>query len=46
MIVGMANFYPERIVTPAYMEAYSSVMLYQLVLAGSRLAQSLNGIFR
>nr|WP_315463324.1 S1/P1 nuclease [uncultured Rhodoferax sp.] len=46
MIVGKPDFYPERIVTPAYMEAYTPVMLYQLALAGSRLAQSLNGIFR
>lgn len=45
-IVGKPGFYPERIVTPAYVESYTPVMLYQLALAGSRLARSLNGIFR
>lgn len=45
-IVGKPGFYPERSVTPAYIESYTPVMFYQLALAGSRLAQSLNSIFR
>lgn len=45
-IVGKPGFYPARTVTSGYIESYTPVMLYQLALAGSRLAQSLNGIFR
>ncbi len=44
-IVGKPGFYPERTVTPAYIETYTPVMLYQLALAGSRLAKVLNRVF-
>lgn len=45
-IVEKSDFYPDRTVTPAYFESYTPVMLYQLALAGARLAQALNRIFR
>lgn len=45
-IVGKPGFYPERNVTTTYVETYTPLMLYQLALAGSRLAQTLNSIFR
>lgn len=41
-IVARPTFYPDRQVTPAYVEEYTPVMAYQLALAGSRLAQVLN----
>jgi nuclease S1 len=44
-IVSKAGFYPDRLVTPEYVERYTPVMLFQLALAGSRLAQTLNRIW-
>jgi nuclease S1 len=44
-IVSKPGFYPDRLVTPTYVEGYTPIMLYQLALAGSRLAQTLNRIF-
>jgi hypothetical protein len=41
-IVGKTGFYPARLVTPTYIEEYTPVMLYQLALAGARLAEVLN----
>jgi nuclease S1 len=41
-IVSRPDFYPDRLVTPAYVDSYVPVMAYQLALAGSRLAQVLN----
>lgn len=41
-IVARPTFYPDRLVTPSYLEQYTPVMAYQLALAGSRLAQVLN----
>jgi hypothetical protein len=41
-IVSRLDFYPDRLVTPAYVDSYVPVMAYQLALAGSRLAQVLN----
>ena len=41
-IVSRPDFYPDRLVTPAYVESYVPVMAYQLALAGYRLAQVLN----
>lgn len=43
-IVNTAGFYPERLVTPAYIEHYQPVMLGRLALGGSRLAEMLNEI--
>lgn len=45
-IVEKSDFYPDRTVTPAYVESYTPVMLYQLAQAGAGLAQALNRIFR
>lgn len=41
-IVSRPGFYPDRLVTPAYVESYLPVMAYQLAQAGYRLAQVLN----
>ncbi len=41
-IVGKTGFYPDRLVTPAYIEEYTPVMLYQLALAGAHLAEVMN----
>lgn len=41
-IVSRPDFYPDRLVTPAYVENYVPVMAYQLAIAGYRLAQVLN----
>lgn len=41
-IVSKPGFYPDRLVTPEYVQSYTPVMLYQLALAGARLAQVLN----
>lgn len=41
-IVGKTGFYPDRLVTPAYIEEYTPVMLYQLALVGAHLAEVLN----
>jgi nuclease S1 len=41
-IVGKAGFHPDRLVTPAYIEEYTPVMLNQLALAGARLAEVMN----
>lgn len=41
-IVSRSTFYPDRLVTPAYIEEYTPIMAFQLALAGSRLAQALN----
>lgn len=41
-IVSKPDFYPDRLVTPAYVESYMPVMAYQLAQAGYRLAQVLN----
>lgn len=41
-IVSRPDFYPDRLVTPAYVETYVPVMAYQLAQAGYRLAQVLN----
>lgn len=41
-IVGTPGFYPERKVSPVYVERFVPQMLYQLALAGTRLAQVLN----
>lgn len=43
-IVSQAGFYPDRLVTPEYVERYVPVMAYQLASAGSRLAQVLNEV--
>jgi nuclease S1 len=43
-IVGSPGFYPERQVTPEYVEKFTPQMLYQLALAGGRLAQTLNAV--
>jgi nuclease S1 len=45
-VVSQPGFYPDRVVTPAYVDRYTPVMLYQLALAGSRLAQVLNRILK
>jgi nuclease S1 len=45
-IVAKPGFYPERTVTQDYVEGFTPIMLSQLALAGSRLAQSLNTIFK
>lgn len=45
-IVGKPGFYPDRLVTPAYLEEFTPVMLYQLALAGARLADVLNKLTR
>jgi nuclease S1 len=45
-VVSQPGFYPERLVTPEYVDRYTPVMLYQLALAGSRLAQVLNRILK
>ena len=44
-IVAKPGFYPGRLVTPDYVDQYTPVMLYQLALAGARLAQTLNRIW-
>lgn len=44
-IVAKPGFYPGRLVTPEYIEQFTPVMLYQLALAGSRLAQTLNRLW-
>jgi hypothetical protein len=44
-IVAKTGFYPGRLVTPEYIEQYTPVMLYQLALAGARLAQTLNRLW-
>lgn len=41
-IVAKSGFYPDRLVTQTYVEQYTPVMLYQLALAGSRIARTLN----
>lgn len=41
-IVSQSSFYPNRQVTPAYIERYLPVVTYQLASAGFRLAQILN----
>jgi len=41
-IVSQPGFYPDRLVTPEYVDRYVPVMAYQLALAGNRLAQVLN----
>lgn len=41
-IVSRSDFYPDRLVTPVYVESYVPVMAYQLAQAGNRLAQVLN----
>lgn len=45
-IVGTPGFYPPRLVTPEYVQRYTPQMLFQLALAGHRLSQVLNAIFR
>jgi nuclease S1 len=45
-IVSKAGFYPDRLVAPEYVERYTPVMLYQLALAGTRLAGTLNRILK
>lgn len=41
-IVAQVGFYPDRLVTPEYVDRYVPVMAYQLAAAGYRLAQVLN----
>lgn len=41
-IVSRPDFYPDRLVTPAYVENYTPVVVYQLAQAGYRLAEVLN----
>lgn len=41
-LVGKPGFYPDRLVTPAYIEEYTPAMLYLLALAGARVAEVLN----
>ncbi len=41
-IVSRPDFYPDRLVTPTYVERYVPVMEYQLAQAGYRLGQVLN----
>ncbi|TAF78243.1 MAG: endonuclease [Curvibacter sp.] len=41
-IVSQQGFYPDRLVTPEYVDRYVPVMTYQLAIAGNRLAQVLN----
>ncbi|ARV19933.1 hypothetical protein AEP_03008 [Curvibacter sp. AEP1-3] len=41
-IVSQPGFYPDRLVTPEYVDRYVPVVAYQLALAGNRLAQVLN----
>lgn len=41
-IVSQAGFYPDRLVTPEYVDRYVPVMAYQVAAAGRRLAQVLN----
>jgi len=43
-IVSTPGFYPDRLVTPSYIEQYQPVMLGRLALGGSRLAVMLNDI--
>ena len=43
-IVSTPGFYPDRLVTPTYIERYQPVMLGRLALGGSRLAEMLNEI--
>jgi hypothetical protein len=43
-IVSQAGFYPDRLVTPEYVERYMPVMAYQLAVAGYRLSQILNAL--
>lgn len=45
-IVGKTGFYPDRLVKPAYIGEYTPVMLFQLALAGARLAEVLNQVAR
>ncbi len=41
-IVNIPDFYPDRLVTPSYIDHYQPVMLGRLALGGSRLAEILN----
>lgn len=41
-IVSSPDFYPDRLVTPTYVERYLPIMEYQLMRAGYRLGQVLN----
>lgn len=43
-MVSQSSFYPDRLVTPEYVDRYVPVMAYQLAAAGSRLAQTLNDL--
>jgi hypothetical protein len=45
-IVSRLDFYPVRSVTPEYIDTFTPVMTYQLALAGSRLAEVLNTIWK
>jgi hypothetical protein len=41
-IVSPSGFYPDRLVTPEYVDRYVPFMAHQLAAAGRRLAQVLN----
>jgi hypothetical protein len=43
-IVSQAGFYPDRLVTPEYVERYVPVMAFQLAIAEYRLSQILNAL--
>lgn len=43
-IVSQAGFYPDRLVTPEYVDRYVPIAAYQLATAGYRLAQVLNDL--
>ena len=45
-IVGTSGFYPERLVSPDYVERYTPVMEQRLTVAGKRLAGLLNMALR
>lgn len=46
LIVMRPGFYPSRLVTPAYVENHTPIVLQQLALAGGRLAQILNELWK
>jgi hypothetical protein len=41
-MVSQWGFYPDKLVTPEYVDRYVPVVAYQLAIAGNRLAQVLN----
>jgi nuclease S1 len=43
-VVSQPGFYPDRLVSPEYVDRYTPVMLYQLALAGSRLTKVINSV--